>query len=167
MQTDINKKNKTNRTNFKYFIMFLILPIVMLLVSGFLNKKNQPALTNNAIPKIEKTLTDGTVVKEFPRELILEKDASVIASQLLVWNSPDKTVNTALVNYLTKTNFGEIFKKYVEYINKNKFYIIKSEATNSQATILAAKNDSSLNIVLMRGEKNTNVGLFLTENKQR
>lgn len=172
MEPNSNQINETNQTDqivpkksfdFKKLgsTIFLIIVVIFLVVYFSYNLKEKEVTIT---PQVEKTLTDGSLVEGFPKELILTKDAKIVSSKLLTGDLLDRTMDTMSANFITKTVFQDVFRKYIEYLQRNEYLITETGTSPSQIVIYAVKKENSLSIFINKGEKETNVGLFSTIN---
>lgn len=172
MENEINQVNQNNDLLLqdkklyikKWVGLFFVLIVVLGVLYFFYNNKNVKE-EEKIIPKIIKTTDTGAIVNGFSKNYILFSDAKIINSKILNDDSDNKTIVTTSVTYITKTELGEVIKKYDEYYKNNQYLVSRKEIVDNKTIIYSVKGKDSVSTVIYKDQNDTKVEVYLTTNE--
>jgi hypothetical protein len=120
-----------------------------------------------------KQANNGQMLEEFPKGLIVDKDAVILASAESVTTST--STRTFVTSYITKLTIEQLEKKYLEYTKANGFGATNnSNKVQGYLSIVALPEDfsesqsfKSFTVSTMKDPRNSDIIVMITYNTKK
>ncbi len=124
----------------------VVIVAAILILASFLGHRQGTQMTQNLPSPTPVYATQGEVVPSFPKELILDPQASVQNSYSLNYSS---TTNQYTAEWNSSTTMPTLFAKYQAYLQKNGWTIV-NQITNYPALrgLYATNASSDVNVAI-------------------